>query len=173
MSNSLARPKNGTKVWESRRFMIFLSLAIIALLALVGMRSIQISSIRYGELYPDPVPPQVCPGAEFSYNVQIEVKNANTVVLLTEDWCTPDTNICPKQFVSAPVYHNAKKPALVDTTATRNVPATMPPGEWELRHCNTAISDGGISSCYYVPVTVLDCSVPQSQEPGENNANPF
>lgn len=161
MSNSLARQGNGTKVWESRRFMIFLSLVIVALLALVGMRSIQTSSIRYGEMYPHPVPPQVCPGAEFTYNVRIEVKNPDTVVLLTEDWCKLNTNICPKEFVTAPVYHNAKEPTLVFTTATRNVPADMPPGEWELRHCNTAISDGGISSCYYVPMTVLDCSAPQ------------
>ena len=162
MSNSLARPRNGIKVWESRRFMIFLSLVIVALLALVGMRSIQISTVQYGDVYPQAVPPQVCPGDEFAYNVQIEIKHPNTVVLLTEDWCVPDTNICPKQFVVAPVYHNAKEPTLVDTTATRNVPTTMPPGEWEMRHCNTATSDAGESvSCYYVPITVLDCSVPK------------
>mgnify|MGYP003382821550 CR=1 FL=1 len=153
--------------------MIFLSLVIVALLALVGMRSIQVSSIRYSELYPKPVPPQVCPGDEFSYNVRIEVKNSNTVVLLTEDWCVPNTNICPKEFTEAPVYHNAKEPTLVDTTATRSVPATMPPGEWEMRHCNTAISDGNVASCYYIPLTVLDCSLPQSQEPGESNDNPL
>ena len=142
--------------------MIFLSLVIVALLALVGMRSIQTNGIRYGELSPRAVPPQACPGDSFSYNVHVEVKHPNTVVLLTEDWCKFSTNICPKEFVIAPVYHNAKEPAVVDTPATRYVPSTMPPGEWEFRHCNTATSNDGTSvSCYYVPLTVLYCDSAQ------------
>ena len=139
--------------------MIFLSLVIVALLALVGMRSIQTNGIRYGKLNPKAVPPQACPGDSFLYNVHVEVKHPNTVVLLTEDWCKPSTNICPKEFVIAPVYHNAKGPFTVDTSATRYVPTAMPPGEWEFRHCNTATSDEGTSvACYYVPLTVLDCA---------------
>lgn len=160
MNNTFPRDKaNGHRVWENRRLVILSSLMLVAVVGLLGMINIRQSAILYGDIQPRAIPSEVCPGDEFTYQVNIEIKDPDTVVLLTEDWCKLSTNICPREFTYPPVYHNSKEPNVVKTTATRVVPAAVPPGDWEFRHCNTATSDKGTSvSCYYVPVTILDCS---------------
>lgn len=158
MSNSLARNGKATKVWESKRIVVMVSLVLVIAIALVGMTSIRNSNVKYKNT-PVAVPPQLCPGDEFTYRVVVNVKEPDTVIHITEDWCKTSTAICPKEFTTAPVDHNVRYPVLVDTPATRVVPTTMPPGEWTFGHCNTSYRDGELPevSCYYVPVTVKAC----------------
>lgn len=159
MSNTLVRNGNGkAKAWESRRLVIFVSLILVIAIAVVGMANIRNSAIKYnGE--PVAVPPQLCPGDSFTYQVRVEVEDPDTVIHITEDWCKTDTAICPKEFTIAPLDHNVQRPVIVDTPAIRSIPVTMPPGEWTFGHCTTATRDGELPSvsCYYVPVTVKAC----------------
>lgn len=158
MSNTLARNRKSVKVWESKRIAILVGLVLVIAIAFVGMASIRSSNIKYGNT-PVAVPPVLCPGDEFTYQVIIDIKKPDTVVHITEDWCKTSTLICPKEFTAQPIDHNARYPTRVDTEATRQVPASMPPGEWTFGHCNTSTRDGELPevSCYYVPVTVLAC----------------
>lgn len=154
-------PHNETKkrngVWGSRRFMLFIAAIIVLSVAIVAMTNIQQNIASYGNRTPDAIPSVLCVGEEFTYRVQVEIKQSDTVVLLTEDWCKPNTGICPKEFTAPPILHNVLEPVSVDTPATRNVPLDLPPGDWEFRHCNTSItSDRPIDvSCYGVSVTIL------------------
>lgn len=158
MSNTLAQGKKSTKAWESKRLAILVGLVLVIVIAVIGMTNVRVSAVRYSS-EPVAVPPQLCPGDEFEYRVSLNVKEPNTVVYITEDWCKTSTSICPKEFTVAPIDHNARYPVSIDTLATRSVPTTMPPGEWTLGHCNTATRDGELPSvsCYYVPVTVKAC----------------
>lgn len=158
MSNSIARNGKDAKAWESKRLAILTGLVLVILIALIGMTNVRSSSVKYNNV-PVAVPPQLCPGDEFSYRVVVNVEKPDTVIHITEDWCKTSTAICPKEFAIAPVDHNARYPVSVDTPAKRVVPTEMPPGEWAFGHCNTATRDGELPSvsCYYVPVTVKAC----------------
>lgn len=158
MNDALARNGKTTKAWESKRFVVLVSLVLVIVIAVVGMTNVHNSDVIYKNI-PVAVPPQLCPGDQFTYRVVVDVEEPDTVIHITEDWCKTSTSICPKEFTTAPVDHNIRYPVLVDTPATRAVPATMPPGEWTFGHCNTATRDGELPSvsCYYVPVTVKAC----------------
>lgn len=160
MNDSVANESNGLRVWESKRFVVFFGLIVVAAIAFIGMTNIRKSAVKYQELTPKATPSEVCPGDSFVYMVNLEVKKPNTVVRITEDWCKLNTMICPREFVIPAIDHNARYPVTVSTPATRVVPETMPPGEWQFGHCNTSTTSNSTPtvSCYYVPITVLDCT---------------
>ncbi len=167
MSSALSG--NGTKrrakAWESKRALVLIALITVVSIAIVAINSVQQNLIEYANKYPTAIPSALCPGDPFVYRVQVEVKEPETVVVLTEDWCVPGTNICPKAYVAQPIPHNILEPAIVDTPATRSVPAGMEPGEWEFRHCNTSITSNkplGVA-CYGVAITVLSEEVCKSR----------
>jgi hypothetical protein len=104
------------------------------------------------------IPAAVCPGETFTYPVAIAIKQGEAVSRVSEGWCRAGDGICPRNFAIDPYYINFIAPYSVSTTATRTVPADLPPGDWQLRHCNETHSDGTINvTCYQVVVTVKDC----------------
>ena len=117
-------------------------------------------AIEYPQRYLTPTPGAVCPGEAFTYPVQISVDETDAVSRITEDWCRATDGICPKAFQGPEYYVNFLAGYEVSTTATRTVPANLPPGDWQFRHCNETHSDGRIDvTCYAVNVTVKDCEV--------------
>lgn len=167
MNNTLSRGNETERIGilKSKRFFLFIALIIVVSIAIVAMLSIQQNLIEYASKYPIATPSALCPGDSFTYRVQIEVKEPETVVVLTEDWCVPNTNICPRAYVTQPIAHNSLDPAVVDTPATRSVPVEIKPGEWEFRHCNTSITSGKPLdvACYGVAITVLSEEVCKSR----------
>lgn len=154
-----AIPHNETKrrngVLGSRRFMLFIASIIVLSVAVVAMVSIRHNIAKYGNKAPGATPSSLCQGDKFTYPVHVEIKEPETIVVLTEDWCRRGTNIC--SFAVTPVVHNILEPVIIDTVATRNVPVDLPSGDWQFRHCNASItSDRPIDvSCYGVSVTIL------------------
>ena len=154
-----AIPHNGTRkrsnVWGNKRVWLFIALVIVLSIALVAMANIRQNIAQYGDKTPNAIPSTLCAGDKFTYPVHVEIKDPETVVVLTEDWCRVGTNIC--SFDSQPKAHNILDPSVVDSTATRSVPADIPPGDWQFRHCNTSITSGRPIdvTCYGVNVTIL------------------
>lgn len=118
------------------------------------------SSIKYGQLTVIATPAAVCPGETFTYPITISIDRGDAVSRVTEGWCRADDGICPISRQVEPYYLNFVNPYSVATEAKRTVPVDMPPGEWQLRHCNETHSNGTIDVvCYQVAVTVKDCQV--------------
>ena len=159
MNSTLARNGKSTKVWESKRFIIFVSLVLVIVISLIGMASIRSSAIEYGNKLPVATPNILCAGDSFTYPVRIEISKPDTVVRITEDWHRTGTSIAPKEFVVPPIEYNVQYPVVISTNATRDVPENMPPGEWTFGHCNISTRNGELPevSCYYVPITVKAC----------------
>ncbi|MBK8113262.1 MAG: hypothetical protein IPK44_01435 [Candidatus Accumulibacter sp.] len=121
-------------------------------------------AIEYEQRYIVPTPAVLCPGDTFTYQVSIRVNQPNSVSYVTEGWCYVK-GICPKTMQAAPYDVNFIDPYQVSAPATRTVPTTLPPGKWELRHCNTTRYSVGNDeprqdvACYGAVLTVKDCEV--------------
>lgn len=141
-----------------RLTVIVIVLALIVASGLALMFEAAPSSIRYGgATIIIPTPAAVCPGEAFTFPVNVAIENGNSVSRVTEGWCRAD-GICPKTFQEPDYYLNFVTGIEVNTTATRTAPATLTPGDWELRHCNETHSSNRIDvACYAVLVTIKDC----------------
>ena len=123
-------------------------------------------AIEYEQRYITPTPAVLCPGETFTYTVSIRINQANSVSRVTEGWCHPG-GVCPKTMQAEPYEVNFLEPYAVTAPASRVVPANLPPGEWELRHCNsTRYSVGNDEprqdvACYGAILTVKECEVKQ------------
>lgn len=139
---------------------IMLLLAIIAVAGAALLFRAVPQAIEYPQRFLTATPGVVCAGETFTYPVKIQVDETEAVSRLTEGWCRAD-GVCPRAFQTEPYYVNFLDGLKVSTTATRTVPADLPPGEWQLRHCNETHSSGRIDvTCYAVNVAVKDCKLP-------------
>ena len=147
---------------SARRLKALMALmAIIAGAGLVLLFRASPQAIEYPKRYLTPTPAAVCPGETFTYPVVISVDETEAISRITEGWCLPD-GICPRAFQSEPYYVNFLDDLEVSTTATRTVPADLPPGDWQFRHCNETHSGGRIDvTCYALDVEVKDCEAKQ------------
>lgn len=142
-----------------------LNVLFVLMLALAGTGVVLASrmapqSIEYPERYLTAIPPMLCPGDTFTYPVNIEIKQNDAVSEITEVWCNAETGICPRAFQLPQSHAVFLTPYSVSTAATRTIPADLPPGDWQFRHCNETHSDATIDvMCYQVAVTVKDCQV--------------
>lgn len=136
--------------------LILVAIAVIGAFLLVQAAP---QAIEYPRRYLTATPAVLCPGETFTYPVQIKIDQGDAVSRITEGWCNSDTGICPRAFQSPEVYVNFVEPYEVSTPATRTVPTDLPPGAWQLRHCNETHASGTIDVvCYAVDVTVEDCA---------------
>ena len=138
---------------------------LTALLLLIAMSGLLVlfqnapQAIEYPQRYLTPTAAALCPGETLTYPVQIIVDETDAVSHITEGWCAVK-GICPRAFQSDPYYVNFLEGLEVSTTATRTVPADLPPGGWQFRHCNETHSDGRIDvTCYAVNVEIKDCEI--------------
>lgn len=148
---------------KRRRMMTVLLAVCLLLILAIGAQMwsslYRQRAIGYDQRYIIPTPSELCPGETFSYSLRIEVEQGNSVSEITEGWCRPG-GICPDRYDRSTA---AKKPFIapfgLDATPKRVVPDDMPPGDWELRHCNTTVFSGGHDvQCYAVMVEVKDCA---------------
>lgn len=149
---------NGKRRRMMTVLLAFCLLLILAIGAQMWSSLYRQRAIGYDQLYIIPTPNQLCPGEVFTYSVRIEIGQPNSVSEITEGWCVPG-GICPDRYDQSP---QPKKPFVepyyLNANPKRVVPEGMPPGTWELRHCNTTIFSGGHDvQCYAVLVTVKDC----------------
>ena len=136
---------------------IMLLLFIIASAGFVLLFRAAPQAVEYPQRYLTATPSVLCPGETFTYPVVISVDETDAVSHITEGWCRSD-GVCPRAFQNDPYYVNFLDDLEVSTTATRTVPADLPPGDWQFRHCNETHSDGRIDvTCYAVDVEVKDC----------------
>lgn len=166
------------RAWYSRRFITVGILLVIIAISIAGMMAINTSraNIAYKEKGYPSTPAAVCPGEKFTYPVQVSIPSGNTVSRISENWCRKSDGICPD------AYDTEKKPKgsiiekTIEVTATRYVPDNIPPGDWQMVHCNTNITDSGKSttpavtsvSCYAINVKVKppeQCSVDSGVTP--------
>lgn len=148
---------------DTRRLLVvFVVLVVFVAIGLVPMFKHAPQAIVYDRRHLTASPAAVCPGEKFTFPVDIVIERGDTSARITEGWCRANDGICPKVWQDDPYYVN-----FVDTyeihvpAAPRWVPADLPVGEWQLRHCNEAHSDGLIDvTCYQVSVTVKDCKLP-------------
>ena len=139
---------------------LMVPLVVIALAGVVLTMQRTPQAVLYPQRFITPTPGAVCVGGVFTYPVQISIDKDDAVSRITEGWCRATDGICPREFQSEPTYVNFLGGYSVSTTATRTVPADLPPGDWQFRHCNETHSDGRIDvTCYAVDVTVKDCEV--------------
>ena len=137
---------------------IMLLLFIIASAGFVLLFRAAPQAVEYPQRYLTATPSVLCPGETFTYPVVISVDETDAVSHITEGWCRPD-GVCPRAFQNDPYYVNFLDDLEVSTTATRTVPADLPPGDWQFRHCNETHSTGRIEVvCYAVNVVVEDCA---------------
>ena len=149
-----------TSTSTKRLRVLMVLLIVIAAAGAVLLFRAAPQAIEYPQRYLTPTPGAVCPGEAFTYPVVISVDGTDAVSRITEGWCRVDDGICPKAFQEGEHYVNFLDGYKVSTTATRTVPADLPPGDWQFRHCNETHSDGRIDvTCYAVNVTVKDCEV--------------
>lgn len=144
-----------------KRLNVLLVLALaIALSGVALAMQAAPQAITYPQRFLTATPAVVCPGDTFTYPVTISVGEGDAVSRITEGWCKAD-GICPKVLQGPEVYINFLEAQSVTTPATRIVPADLPPGEWQLRHCNETHSTGQIEVvCYQVSIEVRDdCEV--------------
>lgn len=147
--------RTATSTKRSRALMVVFTIMAGAGLVLLFAAP---QAIKYPQRYITATPSVLCPGDTFTYPVKIKIDNADAVSRITEGWCN-SAGICPRAFQLDPAYVNFVEPYEVSTPATRTVPTDLPPGEWQLRHCNETHSDGTIDVvCYAVNVTVEDCA---------------
>ena len=151
----------GRTTQSTRRLRVLMVLfVIIAAAGAVLLFRAAPQAIEYPQRYLTSTPGAVCPGETFTYPVQISIDENDVVSRITEGWCRTDDGICPKAFQEKEHYVNFLDGYEVSTTATRTVPADLPPGDWQFLHCNETHSDGRIDvTCYAVNVTVKDCEV--------------
>ena len=149
----------GRTTQSTRRLRVLMVLfVIIAAAGAVLLFRAAPQAIEYPQRYVTATPGAVCPGEAFTYPVRISIDETDAVSRITEGWCRTDDGICPKAFQEGEHYVNFLDGYEVSTTATRTVPADLPPGDWQFRHCNETHSDGRIDvTCYAVNVTVKDC----------------
>ena len=139
---------------------LFLALLALAATGLVLAFGAAPQSINYPQRFLTATPAVLCAGENFTYPVNIDIKEGDAVSRITEGWCRASDGICPKGFQADEHYVNFINGYSVSTTATRVVPSDLPPGDWQLRHCNETHSDATIDvNCYQVAVTVKDCQV--------------
>lgn len=143
-----------------RAFVVLLALCLL-LVAAVGWQMFhslrQQTAVEYAARLLTANPAAVCAGETFSYDVQINVLQPNSVSRITEGWCRED-GICPRSLQIAPYYVNFIVPYEVSTVAVRTTPETLTPGRWQLRHCNETHAAGVIDvTCYQVDIEVLEC----------------
>lgn len=144
-----------------RLLVVVLLLTIVAAAGIATMMERAPQAINYHNPYPLATPAELCPGDTFTYPVQIDIKQGNSISRVTEGWCNRETGICPNALQADPMYYNFIVPYSVNATATRTAPAELTPGSWEFRHCNETHSDNLINViCYAVEVTVKDCPAP-------------
>ena len=132
---------------------------IIAAAGMVLVFRVSPQAIEYSRRFVTATPGVVCPGETFTYPVNIDINESDAVSRITEGWCRVEDGICPRAFQGAEYYVNFLEGLTVSTTATRTVPADLPPGDWQFRHCNETHSTGRIEVvCYAVNVVVEDCA---------------
>ena len=147
-----------TSTSTKRLRVLMVLLIVIAAAGAVLLFRAAPQAIEYPQRYLTSTPGAVCPGETFTYQVQISIDGSDAVSRITEGWCKVTDGICPKAFQADEHYVNFLDGYEVSTTATRTVPADLPPGDWQFRHCNETHSDGRIDvTCYAVNVTVNDC----------------
>lgn len=142
-----------------RVFVLILALCLVLAAGVMVQMwwSLRQSAISYGATILPATPAAICAGGTFSYPVSITVENGDSVSRITEGWCRAD-GICQRTLQQPPYYVNFVAGITIETTATRTAPATLTPGEWELRHCNETHSSGRFTVvCYAVPLTIKDC----------------
>jgi len=154
------RTANSTK----RLRVLMVLLIVIAAAGVVMLFRVSPQAIEYPQRYITATPKAICLGEAFTYQVSIKINQPDSVSRITEGWCYP-RGICPKEKQADPYEVNFLDTYQVSTTATRNAPIDLPPGDWELRHCNTTRYSIGNDeprqdvACYGVLVTVKDCEV--------------
>lgn len=144
-----------------KRLNVLLVLMLVIALAGVALAmQAPPQAVTYPQRFITATPAAVCPGEAFTYPVVISVDDGDAVSRITEGWCEVG-GICPKHLQGPEVYINFLEAQNVTTPATRYVPADLPPGDWQLRHCNETHSTGQIEVvCYQVAVTIRDdCEV--------------
>lgn len=149
---------------NGRRRRVMLALLALCLSVIVGIGLQLWASLRsdrvidYGARTLTPIPAEVCPGETFTFPVSIDINQGDSVSRITEGWCRVSDGICPRTLQLEPYYVNFVEPYSVRVTATRTVPVDLPPGDWQLRHCNeTHASDIIDVTCWMVPITVKEC----------------
>ena len=153
-----------TSTSTKRLRVLMVLLIVIAAAGAVLLFRAAPQAIEYPQKYITATPEAVCLGEAFTYQVSIKINQPDSVSRITEGWCYLK-GICPKGMQAEPYEVNSLDPYQVSTMATRNVPLDLPPGDWELRHCNTTRYSIGNDeprldvACYGVLVTVKDCEV--------------
>jgi hypothetical protein len=156
----ITRQVERTAQSTKRLRVLMVLLIIIAAAGAVLLFRAAPNAIEYPQRFITPTPAAVCPGETFTYPVVINVDESDTVSRITEGWCRTTDGICPRTFQMPEYYVNFLDGYAVSTTATRTVPMDLPPGDWEMRHCNETHSDGRIDvTCYAVAIEVKDCEV--------------
>ena len=145
---------------KRRRVMTVLLIFCLLLILMIGVQMwtslYKKHAIDYGTQFIVPTPAEVCSGDTITFPIDITIKRGNSVSRVTEGWCRKD-GICPRVLQETPIYYNFVLPYSVSATARRVIP-DVPPGLWELRHCNETHSSSIIDvSCWQVDVLVKDC----------------
>lgn len=139
---------------------LFLVMLTLAATGVVLASTMVTQSIQYPQRFLTATPAVLCAGEKFTYPVRIDINENDSVSRITEGWCRATDGICPSEFQADEHYVNFLNGYSVSATATRVVPSDLPPGDWQLRHCNETHSDATIDvNCYQVAVTVKDCQV--------------
>lgn len=161
----LAVKRQASHTLRSPKRINVIMLLLVAIAAIGAFLLMQAApqAIEYPQRYITATPAVLCPGETFTYLVKIKINQPDSVSRITEGWCYP-RGICPKGMQADPYEVNFLDPYQVSAQATRDIPTDLPPGDWELRHCNTTRYSVGNDeprqdvTCYSVLVTVQACA---------------
>jgi hypothetical protein len=147
---------------KRRRMMTVLLVFCLLLILAIGIQMwtslYQQHAVNYGEQFIVPSPAEACPGDVIAFSVDITIERGNSVSRVTEGWCRTGDGICPRVLQEPPVYYNFILPYSTSASARRTIP-DLPPGSWELRHCNTTVTSNFQDvTCWQVDVLVKDCA---------------
>lgn len=147
---------------KRRRMMLLLLALCLLLIVAVGFQLWQSlrqdKALDYERKFLTPTPTAVCPGDKFTFPIDIIIRQPDSISHIAESWCRVKDGICPDKYDAPDKDKPFVEPYEVHTQATRTVPDDMPPGDWQLRHCNETRASGLLDvTCYAVNVTVLDC----------------